>query len=434
MIESGVKDNNGNSVGFDYVCDLGITHIQLMPIYDYGSIDESDESVEYNWGYDPVQFNVMEGKYSCNPNDPYERINEVIAVVNGYSDKNIGVNMDVVYNHVYDAASFSYQKIVPYYFFRYKGDEPSNASYCGNETASERYMVRRFIVDSIVYLTKTFGFSGYRFDLMGILDCATMNVIKEKLEIINPSIHIYGEGWSMPCAIEQSKCATQKNYSEIPGIGFFNDDFRNSIKQLMVRHINSGVSEIVSRLIRGEDYGKMTESVAYMSCHDDYTIYDEMRYGFGVPVGEIVARIKLGYIFILLGQGTPFIHSGCEALRTKEGIKNTYNSSEYINRISWKNIEINNGLVDFVRELIRVRNSEEFLLYNSREEVGNDISIVVENDCVRYELGSLIIYINLGADEKVIEGGKNIMSIDGMKNNLRMDGEIRYKSYMVEKK
>ena len=424
MTERGLRDKYGNSVGFDYLCELGITHLQLMPIYDFGSIDESDESIAYNWGYDPVQYNVMEGKYSCLPNDPYERINEVVELVNGYADAGIGVNMDVVYNHVYDLDTFSYQSIVPYYFFRYANGKVGDASFCGNEVASQRYMVRRYIVDSLVYLTKTFGFSGYRFDLMGILDCDTMMLAKKELEGINPNIMIYGEGWSMPTAISADRCATQANYKSLPGIGFFNDDFRNTIKQLMMGHINCELEETVTRLLMGADYESATESLSYMSCHDDYTIYDEMYYGY--EADNIVDRIKLGYAFILLGQGTPFIHSGCEALRTKEGIKNSYRSSEQINRLRWKNIESNKELVEYVKELIRVRAYISEKLCSNKEAMAEKLKVKVCSDYVKYTFENLTIYINLDLDKNKVEVEGSVISTDGRMSTIVGQDEKGY--------
>ncbi len=431
MTERGIKDNYGNKVGFDYVLDLGVTHIQLMPVYDYGSIDERDCSVGYNWGYDPVQFNVPEGKYSCNPCDPYERLNELVALVNEYHKEGIGVIMDVVYNHVYDHKTFSFGKIVPYYFFRYQGGKVSDASYCGNETASERYMVRRFIADSIEYLTKTFGFDGYRFDLMGIVDCETMNLVQEKASSINPNIYIFGEGWTMPTAIPTEMCATQTNYEKLPNIGFFNDDFRNTCKQVMIGHINSHKGDTVKRLLQGLDYENPINSLQYISCHDDYTIFDQLYYGFEQV--NVFEQIKLGYAFVFLGQGNSFLHAGCEAGRTKQGLKNSFKESEVINRLDWDLIQSNQSLVSYVKELIRVRRLPEFYLCESRDEVQTKTSVSENDGCVSYYINDWVIYINLKGEPITISINGTLISQDGQQKDSNEETEITIEYYGVVK-
>ncbi len=424
LCERGVTDEFGNEVGFDYVKNLGITHLQLMPVYDFGSIDESKATNDYNWGYDPVQYNLPEGSYSTNPDDPYCRINELTEVVNSYHKENIGVVMDVVYNHVYDDKTFSFSKIVPYYFFRYNKNTLSDASYCGNEVASERYMVRRFIVDSLCYLTEKFGFDGYRFDLMGIIDIKTMNIIEEKLRAINPNIYLFGEGWSMPTAIDQRRCATQRNNKQLGEVGFFNDDFRNTVKQLIIGHINSNKEDVIIRLLLGLDYNNPQRSLQYISCHDDYTIFDQLHYDFVEQ--DIENKVKQGYIFVFLGQGNPFLHSGCEFLRTKLGIKNSFKSSAEINRIDWSLISKNKELVQFVKELIRLRNSADFPLFKTEEEILANSHITIDNDIISYKSGGLLIYINLNCYEVSINCNLNLISKDGYEENSYGDTQIRH--------
>ena len=413
MTQKGLRDKQSNKVGLDYILDLGITHIQLMPIYDYGSIDERESSVDYNWGYDPVQFNVPEGKYSINPNDPYSRINELVELVNVYHQEGIGVIMDVVYNHVYNEKTFSFAQTVPYYFFRYKGNELSNASFCGNETASERTMVRRFIVNSIEYLTKTFGFDGYRFDLMGILDYETINKVYEKVFEINPNIYIYGEGWTMPTAIYKEECATQQNFNKMSEIGFFNDDFRNTCKQVMIGQLNSHKLDIIKPLLLGIDYNKPENSLQYISCHDDYTIFDQIYYDYQ-KTENVLEIIKRAYVYTFLSQGNPFLHSGCEAMRTKLGIKNSYNYSEEINKLDWSLMNKNIELVNFVKELIRVRKLEEFYLCKNSGEIMDKISVSLEDNYILYKLEKLTIYINLTQEKISVNVGAKVISKDGI--------------------
>ncbi len=429
MTQRNIVDAQGNKVGFDYLIELGITHVQLMPVYDYGSIDERDCSVGYNWGYDPVQYNIPEGKYSSDPCDPYKRIAELIELVNTFHHEDIGVIMDVVYNHVFDDKSFSFAKIVPYYYFRYHRGNLSDASFCGNETASERYMVRRFIVDSICYLTKTFGFDGYRFDLMGIHDIETMNIIHDRLSALNPNIYLFGEGWTMPTAIATELCATQKNFAKINDYGFFNDDFRNTTKQLVIGHISYDINNVVRRLLQGIDYENPANSLQYISCHDDFTIYDQLYYDF--ESDRIIDRIKLGFVFVFLGQGNAFLHSGCEAGRTKYGVKNSFRSSEAINRLDWSLYSTNKDLVDFVRELIQIRKLPEFYLGKTGEDIIKNTNITTTDGIVKYTLDRLTIYINLTEKPTNININGQLLSHDGVAINRCCNEEMLVKTYLV---
>jgi len=399
FIESGITTNFQKIAGYDYIKSLGITHIQLLPIFDFGSIDERDKSREYNWGYDPVQYNVMEGKYSCNQNDPYERINELITLVNTCHDDGIGVIMDVVYNHVHALQEFSYEKLVPYYYFRYNNGSPGNASGCGNEVASERFMVRKFIVDSLAYLTETFGFAGYRFDLMGIHDIQTMQLIKDTLTKINPNIYLYGEGWNMHTVIPDEQCAIQPNFAQIPTIGFFNDEFRNKCKQLIIGHVTSNLEDVVRELLTASNYSSPLQSIAYVSCHDNYTLFDELYYVFEEHTSDILRQMQLAYTFILLGQGVPFLHGGCEGQRTKLGIENSYKSSEEINRIKYD--ELNYELIDFVKGLIAFRKEHHDYFFDTATDVAEYTSIKVVDNTVFYQIKDLLITINMSKDESI---------------------------------
>ncbi len=424
--EKGVTDSQGNKVGYDYILDLGVNHIQLLPIYDFGSIDESDSSHAYNWGYDPVQYNVIEGKYSCNPKDPYCRINEVIDLVNQCRKDGIGVIMDVVYNHVYNKKAFSYEKLVPHYFFRYQGNDVSDASFCGNETASERYMVRRFMKDSIIYLTKTFGFHGYRFDLMGIHDIETMNQIHDELMKIDPTIIVYGEGWTMPTAIQHNTCAIQKNHQQTPNIGYFNDDFRNVLKQVIIGYTNTNTKEVVERLLKASDYVTPMQSVNYISCHDDYTLFDQLHHDFEEK--NVINKMKLAYTFIILGQGFTFMHAGCEGARTKYGIKNSFNSSMEINLLRYDELYHHHELIEFVKELIRIKNTYSKYFYATHHDIEKNITITVKDNIVEYKNLDLHISINLDTEKKGVTNKENIISIDGTQ-----EIKEQYEIYMIVK-
>lgn len=396
--ESGILNNKSEEVGFDYLKKLGITNIQLMPIFDFGSTNELNQN-EYNWGYDPVQYLCPEGSYATDPKDPYNRINELVELVNSCHKQNIAVNMDVVFNHVYRSEDFSFANLVPYYYFRY--DESYNllnSTYCGNEVATERFMVCKFITDILRYLTKTFGFSGYRFDLMGVHNIAFMNTMQNSLP---EYIHLYGEGWLLDTHYDNNELAIQRNHYKISNIGFFNDYFRENIKRLAAGHYIDNRDYIIKRCLMADEYSNIYQSINYVSCHDGYTIYDTFLYD--LKVEDIKKSIKLAYIFVLLSRGIPFLHLGCEMLRTKKGVKNSYNSPGDINMIDWNNKD--NELIEFVCQLIYVRK-----LINVNK--ANKYDVNIENNLITITIDdNFIIYINVGdTDINIMKKGREIIS------------------------
>ena len=246
---------DGMKLGMDYVKDLGVTHIQLLPVFDFGSVDENKPQAVYNWGYDPMQYNLPEGSYSSQPNDPYARILELQEAIQAYHDADISVIMDVVYNHVYHAEKYAFELIVPGYFYRY--DEHgmrTDGTFCGNDVASERSMVRNYIKQSLRQWLEIYGFDGFRFDLMGILDSETINQIQAELVALHPNVYLYGEGWKMATGLEYDKLAHQYNAAQLPNISFFNDDYRDTFKKLLLnpnRLIEKQLHEKVQHLLTG---------------------------------------------------------------------------------------------------------------------------------------------------------------------------------------
>ncbi|MBN2604374.1 MAG: type I pullulanase, partial [Bacilli bacterium] len=229
--EHNLKTPKGNSAGFDYITELGITHVQLLPVFDFGGVDELNPDKLYNWGYNPEQYNVPEGWYSTDPNDPYKRINELRELVDNLHKKNLRVVMDVVFNHVYNHEVFPFEKIVPGYAYRF--DEQgllTDSSGCGNDLASERKMVRKFIIDAVMYWAREFKMDGFRFDLMGLTDIKTMNTLRQKLDRYRSDIIVYGEGWKMPTSLPYERTAHMFNKHLLFNIGHFNDKTRESIK------------------------------------------------------------------------------------------------------------------------------------------------------------------------------------------------------------
>ncbi len=373
LTETNVLTKAGNTCGLDYIEELGITHLQIMPFYDFGSILEEHQMLSYNWGYDPVNYNVPEGSYATDVYDPYKRVLEVKEMIQAVNNKGIRVNMDVVYNHMFDLGSSLFNSIVPKYYFRYdeKGD-PSNGSFCGNDIESTHLMVRRFIVDSVKRWVTLYGVDGFRFDLMGIHDVDTMNMIREELDKIDPSIIVYGEGWHMPSTLDEDLKSSIQNQDKVPDIAMFNDRFRDALKgphsDLKEEGFlcgNTEKTEVAASCYSGTTVGfleekaymlKPTTSVNYFSCHDNYTIYDQykIKYKKDKKIKELI-RFNLANLFIT--QGVIFIHSGCEFFRTKLGVENSYNVSDLVNHIDWdlRDKEVEN--IEYVKELIKIRKS-----------------------------------------------------------------------------
>lgn len=388
--ETGLKNSNGISVGVDYIKDLGITHIQLMPSYDYATVDESDPDSQFNWGYDPKNYNVPEGSYSTNPYDGAVRVNEFKQMVQALHNQGIGVVMDVVYNHTYDANS-SLNRIVPYYYYRYTNSGAnSSASGCGNDTASERYMYRRFMIDSVTYWAEEYKIDGFRFDLMGLHDLDTMEAIEQAIHAINPNALIYGEGWTMGSTIDGSLQANQSNISFIQAtegasgsVGVFNDVTRDGLKGSVFDsksqgYINGASSDnynAVKFAILGGTKGagwKVNDAgmINYMSCHDNLSLWDKLEIANGDDsVEDRIKMNKLGATIIMISRGTPLMQAGEEMLRSKQGDENSYKSSDEINNIDWELLSedsIQYQMSLYYKGLIEMRKS--VALFTSQEE------------------------------------------------------------------
>ncbi len=387
LVESGTKTADGKVTGLDYLKDIGVTHIQLLPIFDFGGVDENDITKDYNWGYNPEQFNTTEGSYVVNMNDPYARINELKHTINTLHQEGFKVVMDVVYNHVYSMVDFPFQKLVPGYFFRYDAQGiRTNGSGCGNDVASDRKMARKFIIESITYWAKQFGIDGFRFDLMGLLDVETMNTIKRELDKINPNIMIYGEGWNMMTALPDNMKATQYNAHQMEQIGHFNDTYRDEIKGNTFDAYHRGYAlggtvnmENLKQLIGGSvGYNERMEykfyqpyqSINYIECHDNYTFWDKMKIANSEELDETLkARQKLANAMVLLSQGVPFIHAGQEFFRTKYGVENSYNSPDRINKMDWDLMAQNIDSVSYFKEVVKLRKFHKAFRFNKASEI-----------------------------------------------------------------
>lgn len=408
---------NNQPIGFDYLKKLGVTHVQLMPVYDFGSVDEINPLLLYNWGYDPVQYNVPEGSYSTNPFDPYARIIELQQAIDFYHRHNIHVIMDVVYNHVYHIQTFSIEKIVPGYAYRVnEHNQPTNGTYCGNDIASERKMIRQYIKHSLVQWATLYGFDGFRFDLMGILDIDTMQDITNALQQINSNILLYGEGWEMNTGLPTTQLAHQQNAHQLSSVGFFNDLYRETLKNIIVspeKIVHQQLYQTVEELLSGTagvvfPHGKYLspkQSINYVECHDNATFFDyvsqqkpETRYE------DILSACHFAIKLTLISQGVPFIHSGQEFYRTKNGIENSYNLPDDINQLDWTRAITHLQSTQNIAQFIKFRKDYATLYNLPKPELAKAISFYWINDTVlqyslTHEQLNLSFIINFGLSQ-----------------------------------
>ena len=352
LVEKGTMTPTGQITGFDYIKSLGITHVQLLPIYDYKTVDEKNPQSGFNWGYDPLNYNSVEGSYSTDPYDPFKRIEELQNAIDEFHKEGLGVIMDVVYNHVFSPTDHAFEKIVPGYYFRQNenGDFLGGTG-VGNETASERAMVQRYIIDSITYWAKTYNLDGFRFDLMGTHDIETMNKIYTELKKINPNIFILGEGWNMDMGIPEDQRATQLNANKLPNLSFFNDDLRDGIRGSVFIREDKGFAtgnptneEFILQNIKGGEglktYQSANQLIQYVEAHDNLTLWDKIK-ATNPDEDDTTSlnRHKLATTMTMLSQGTPFIHAGQEFARTKGGDENSYKSPDSVNQFDWNRVE-----------------------------------------------------------------------------------------------
>ena len=390
LTETKKKTKGKQSTGLDHMKNLGITHVHLLPVYDFGSSDESLPKPQYNWGYDPVNFNVPEGSYSTDPFNGAVRVKEMKQMVKALHDAGIGVIMDVVYNHVYEAQQFCFNKIVPGYFSRINSDGIySNGSCCGNDTASERSMVRKYIVDSVKYWADEYHIDGFRFDLVGLIDTQTLRQVMATVHETHPHVIFYGEGWHMNTQLTKPGylMATQSNAYEVPGFSFFNDSIRDLMRGSTFDSTAPGFvtgAESSKDLLEENFMGAPSwaqhpyQSVNYVSCHDNHTLLD--RIALVVPeatLEELAKRSNLAAAFSILSLGVPFFQAGEEMLRTKPSSSkrqkfdhNSYRSPDKVNSLKWEDLdkELYQKNVAYYKGLIAFRKAHPALRVSTREE------------------------------------------------------------------
>ena len=385
LTETGTKTPEGEATGLDHLKELGVTHIHILPSFDFATVDETklDEN-HYNWGYDPKNYNVPDGSYSTDPANPVVRIREFKEMVKSLHQNGFRIVLDVVYNHTASTDHSNFDLTVPGYFYRQNADGSySNASGGGNETASEREMVRHYIIESVKFWAREYHIDGFRFDLMGIHDIETMNHLRSGLLEIDPTIFVYGEGWvaaDSPLPFEQR--AVKENVGQMEGIGVFNDEFRDGLKGSTFDeqepgyasgNINGHFEPVKYGIVGGTDHpqvdyggllycnapyaGAPSQMINFVSCHDGYTLVDKLKLSVqgDHAADELIPIDKLVHTVLLTAQGIPFIRSGEEIMQDKQGEPNSYKSPDSINRIDWSLKAKNREVFDFIRGLIALR-------------------------------------------------------------------------------
>jgi pullulanase len=384
--ETGTKGKDGQLTGLSYLKSMGITHIEFLPFNDFAGVDELKWKDEYNWGYNPLSYNVPEGSYSTDPANPYSRIIELKQLIEDIHGEGLRVIMDVVYNHVYKREESSFEKIVPGYYFRHNElGFPSNGTGVGNDLASERLMVRKFILDSIRFWIEEYHVDGFRFDLMGILDVKTINEVREICSSLQEGILLLGEGWNLNTPLPYEEKAALHNQSKLPNIGQFNDRFRDSIKGSTfnlydkgyafgnVHYLEAAIEGMAGSIgfLKKENriVNEPVQSVNYVECHDNHTMWDKLESCYPDHDQELLKKFhRLATCMVLLAQGIPFLHSGQEFFRTKYGVSNSYRSPDSVNQLDWDrnwkyldDVEYIKGIIEIRKKFpcFRIRTAEE---------------------------------------------------------------------------
>lgn len=462
LTEKGTKNSAGDATGIDHLKELGITHVHLLPSFDFASIDETQlNQNKYNWGYDPQNYNVPEGSYSTNPRNPATRIIEFKKMVQSLHKAGIRVVMDVVYNHTSNVQDSNFELTAPGYFYRQRADgKLANGSGCGNETASERGMMRKFMIESVIYWATEYHIDGFRFDLMGIHDIETMNQIRTALDKVDPSIYIYGEGWAAQAPrLAKDKLAMKENILKMPRIAAFSDELRDGLrgpfnedtkggfmtgvpgKEMSVKFGLVGAIKHPQILNDSVNYSKApwalqpTQMISYVSCHDDMCLVDRIR--SSVPSASPVAIAnmdKLAITAVLTSQGVPFIFAGEEVMRDKKMVHNSFNSPDEVNAINWNNKTLYKDVFNYYKGMIALRKAHPAFRMGDAEMVRKHMEFlpVAGSNLIVFRLkgnangdswGDIIVALNgdWNARKFAIEPGKyTVVCKNGMVNPFGM--------------
>lgn len=395
-----------------YLKELGINAVHILPSYDFASVNEGNTTdPQYNWGYDPLNYNVPEGSYSNDAELPSRRILEFKQMVQALHKAGIRVILDVVYNHTFDIEGSNFERTFPKAYYRYTADgKPSNGSGCGNETASEKPLMREFMLESMKYWMKEYHIDGFRVDLMGVHDIETMNIIRNELTAFNPNVFIYGEGWSAgKCAYPTEKLAVKANMKQMPGIAAFSDELRDALrgpfnddKQAAFLGGIAGFEESIKAGIAGMiahpqvDYSKVnyskepwanepTQMISYVSCHDDMCLVDRIKASIpeaAYDMDELIRLNQLAQTAVFTSQGVPFMLSGEEMLRDKKGVHNSFNSPDEINHLDWNNLKTYPQVFAYYKGLIHLRKAHPAFRLGSAELVRKHLEFLPSQDCL----------------------------------------------------
>ncbi|MBW6477854.1 MAG: type I pullulanase [Bacteroidales bacterium] len=381
--ETGTSSPEGHKTGIDHLVELGISHVHLLPVYDFYTIDETRlDEPQFNWGYDPKNYNVPQGSYSTDPFDGNVRIREFKKMVQSLHNHGIRVIMDVVYNHMYNAQTSAFENLVPGYYFRMNPDGTfSDGASCGNETASEKAMMRKFMVESVKYWAQEYRIDGFRFDLMGLHDIETMNLIRKELHDIDPTIFLYGEGWTAgDTPLPEHNRAIKVHAESLNGVAVFSDDIRDAIRGPWWDNDAPGFMAGQSGLEESIKFGVVAstrhpqinysavnysdapyaanplQTITYVTCHDNPCLWDKVEYTcIDCTKEEMLDMQKFANAIVLTSQGVPLLHAGEEIVRTKFGEHNSYNLPDSINQLVWHNKHTYRDVFDFYKDMISLR-------------------------------------------------------------------------------
>lgn len=414
------KKYQGHPIGLDYLKYLGITHVQLLPINAFKGVDETKIAQEYNWGYNPFLYLSLEGSMSLHPSDPLERIEEFQSLVSELHKSGIRVNLDVVFNHIYDYEHSVFEKVVPNYYFRRRDGKMSNGSYCGNDLDTSRKMVRKHILDTLEFFVDFYDIDGFRFDLMGIIDLDTTKEIARKLKAKKPDIMLYGEGWDMPTFLDYEKKSITEHANDLADFAFFNDFYRDTLKGGTFNKYERGylidniyLKNAFEIAFKGyyrklEVFNSAKQSINYLECHDNLTLFDKISYCIeSNNEEEILPILKLCNAVLILSFGVPFIHMGQEVGLTKHKEDNTYNKGDNYNQFDYNVLAKRFDLVSFMRDLIMLRKSYSCFQeydYRSIEKMISFEEFDAHALKINYQLANnklMSIFINTSTKENV---------------------------------
>lgn len=411
-----------------YIKDLGITHLQIMPLNAFGGITEEQKDSPYNWGYNPVEFNVPTGWYASDSKNGYVRVNELREMIDEIHHHGLNVNLDVVYNHVYVAATYALNVLVPGYVYRTDSQGfMTNGSGCGTDVASERRMNRRYIIDSLKHWITFYNIDGFRFDLMGLLDFETLNNGRRELLTLKPNLMFYGEGWNLSTGIPETKRSTINNYWALPNFAYFNDTFRNIMRGEPYNNRGFVYNQFynmqnVAEVVKGSSskgylLKKPSQSINYVECHDNLTFYDKLKKDL-VTLKESDTKnyIILSLGLVVLSLGIPFIHAGQELMRSKKGIDNTYNLGLDVNGLSYQNKDEYQDIIDALKFFISFRKEEPLYKINNADIIDQILIVkATPNNTLLYETDDLMVIFKNNWEKESFEFDNSEVLFKGTK-------------------